>query len=207
VRVVLWLISLVTVAVLAVVGVGATGLMAFDNPFEAETTDRSGPALLVSIQDISEFHSAVGNFEVVLDVEKDVPYVPSILAGERSLFVAAGTVDAYVDFSGLSEGDLVLSEDGKSVEIRLPEPQLDEPNLDQDRTRLFSQERGVFDRVEDALSTPDQQEFYVLAEDKLTAAADESALRQQAEDNTKAMLVGFFKALDLTVTFVEDTSD
>ena len=101
----------------------------------------------------------------------------------------------------------MLSEGGKSVQIRLPEPQLDEPNLDQDRTRLFSQERGVFDRVEDALSTPDQQEFYVLAEDKLTAAADESALRQQAEDNTKAMLVGFFKALDLTVTFVEDTSD
>lgn len=74
-------------------------------------------------------------------------WVPGFIADERSLFVAAGTVDAYVDFSGLAEGDLTLSDDGKSVEIRLPEAQLDKPNLDQGRTYLFSQERGVIDRV------------------------------------------------------------
>ena len=56
--------------------------------------------------------------------------MPGHIAGERSLFVAAGTVDAYVDFSGLSEGDLVLERDGESVKIRLPEAELDKPNLE-----------------------------------------------------------------------------
>ncbi|MEI2808777.1 MAG: DUF4230 domain-containing protein [Nocardioides sp.] len=171
---------------------------------ETTTVDRSQPPVLQSIQDISEFHAAVGNFEVVLDIEKDVEWLPDFIAGERSLFVAAGTVDAYVDFSGLTEGDVTLSADGTSVEIRLPEAQLAAPNLDQDRTYLFSQERGVIDRLGDAFSTQDQQELYKLAEAKLASAAQNSKLRDQAEDNTRAMLIGMLAALDLTVTFVDD---
>ena len=194
---------LIVGALVFVAGLGGAGLLGVKNPFESKTIDRSQPALLKSIQDISQYHAAVGNFEAVLGYEQDVGWVPGFIAGERSLFVAAGTVNAYVDFSGLAEGDLAVSEDGKSVEIRLPESKLDKPNLDQDRTYLFSQERGVINRVGDALSTDDQQELYQLAEEKLASAAEESELAQQAEENTRAMLIGMFNALDITVTFTD----
>ena len=197
-------LALVGTLVVGLAGLGGAGLFGISNPFQSKTTDRSQPALLMSIQDISQFHAAVGNFEVVLDVEQDPDWVPDFIAGERSLFVAAGTVDAYIDFTGLAEGDLALSDDGKSVEIRLPAAQLDKPNLDQDRTYLFSQERGVINRVGDALSTPDQQELYKLAEQKLVTAASESKLKQQAEENTKAMLIGMFNALGIKATFPDD---
>jgi Protein of unknown function (DUF4230) len=153
---------------------------------------------------LSQYHAAVGNFEVVLDVKHDVDWVPGFIAGERSLFVAAGTVNAYVDFSGLAELDLTLSVEGKSVKIRLPDAKLDKPNLDQDRTYLFSQERGVVNRYRDALSVQDQSELYKLAEQKLVSAAEESELAQQAEENTRAMLTGLFKSLDIEVTFTDD---
>jgi hypothetical protein len=196
------IIAAITLVFVAIVG--TAGFLDIKNPFQTRSIDRSQPALLKSIQDISQFHAAVGNFEVVLDYEQDVDWVPSFIAGERSLFVAAGTVNAYVDFSGLTEGDLRWSEDGKSVEIRLPAAELDEPNLDQDRTYLFSQDRGVVNRVGDALSTGDQQELYQLAEQKLVSAAEESVLTQQAEKNTRAMLVGLFDSLDIKVSFTED---
>lgn len=170
-------------------------------PFQTETIDRSGPALLRSVQDISQFHAAVGTFEVLLDIEEDVRWVPGFIAGERSLFVAAGTVNAYVDFSDLGEGDLELSEDGTSVTIDLPEAQLDEPNLDQERTYLYSHERGIVNRVGDAISPQDQQSFYTESEARIAAAAAGSELVSQAETNTRAMLVGMFEALDLQVTF------
>ena len=189
---------------LFVAGLSGPGLFGIENPFQSQTKDRSQPALLKSIQDISRFHAAVGNFEVVLDRERDVNWVPSFIAGERSLFVAAGTVDAYVDFSGLADGDLTLSEDGGSVQIRLPEAQLDKPNLDQDRTYLFSQERGVIDRVSDALTTRDQQELYQLAERKMVSAAEKSELAQRAEENTRAMLIGMFKSLGIKVAFIDN---
>lgn len=207
-RMALRLASLLVAGTLVfVAALGVAGLFDITNPFQSRTTDRSQPALLKSIQDINQFHAAVGNFEVVLDVEHDVKWVPGFIVGERSLFVAAGTVNAYVDFSGLDEGDLTLSENGGSVTIRLPEARLDKPNLDQDRTYLFSQERGVINRVGDALSPQDQQELYQLAEQKLVAAAQESELARQAEENTKAMLIGMFGSLDITVTFVDGTRD
>lgn len=185
-------------------GVGFAGLFGISNPFKTETIDRSQPALLKSIQDISEFHGAVGNFEVVLDIEDDVNNLPDFLAGERTLFVAAGTVDGYVDFSSLGNGDLTLSEDGTSVEIRLPEAELGEPNLDQDRTYMFDQDRGLINRLDDAFSVSDQSDFYQRAEEKMVKAAEESELAQQARENTKAMLVGMFTPLDFEVSFIEE---
>lgn len=205
-RVIVWIVALLVagaVAVAAFVGLGIAGFFGLSNPFSTETVDRSQPALLKSIEDISEYHAAVGNFEVILDVENDVRYIPSFLAGDRSLFVAAGTVDAYVDFSGLADGDLTVSDDGTSVEIRLPDAELGEPNLDQEKTYLYDQDRGLVDRVSDAFSTDDQSEIYLLAEDKLAAAAEESELLEQATANTRTMLGGLFGSLDMTVTFAD----
>jgi len=198
------LVLVVLVGLVGLVGLRVAGLFDITNPFQSRTTDRSQPVLLKSIQGLSQFHAAVGNFEVVLDVEHDVDWVPDFIAGERSLFVAAGTVNAYVDFSGLAERDLTLSVDGKSVKIRLPEAKLDKPNLDQDRTYLFSQKRGYVNRYGDALSAPDQSELYKLAEQKFVSAAKESELAQQAEENTRAMLTGMFKSLDIEATFTDD---
>ena len=187
----------------ALAALGVAGLFGLANPFGTEEVDRSQPPILTSIEDIDEYHAAVGNFEVILDVEEDVNWVPSFIAGERSLFVAAGTVDAYVDFSGLAEGDVVLSADGTTAEIRLPEAELGEPNLDQERTYLYDQERGLVDRVEDALSTDDQGDVYALAEEKLRTAAAESELTDQARENTETMLTGLCRSLGVEVTFVD----
>ena len=187
----------------ALAALGVAGLFGLANPFGTEEIDRSQPPILKSIEDLNEYHAAVGNFEVILDVEEDVNWVPSFIAGERSLFVAAGTVDAYVDFSGLAEGDVVLSEDGTTAEIRLPEAELGEPNLDQERTYLYDQDRGLADRIEDALSTDDQGDVYELAEEKLRTAAAESELTDQARENTEAMLTGLGQSLGVEVTFVE----
>ena len=204
----MWIVKRITPFVLVAVLFSAVGLalsswVGFKLPFGTTTIDRSQPALLKSIEGLSQYHAAVGNFEVVLDMEQEVDWLPNFVAGERSLFVAAGTVNAYVDFGGFDDGDLTLSEDGKTVTIRLPEARLDKPNLDQKRTYLFAKERGVVNRLNDALSTDDQRDLYAKAEDKLAAAAKASELTQQADKNTRTMLVGMFDALGITATFAD----
>ena len=188
---------------MAVASVGAANMAGF-NPFRLVHTDRSQPAVLLSIQKLSRYHAAVGNFEQVLDIPGDVSWLP-LISGRRTLFVAAGSVDAYVDRSGLAGEDLTMSDDGKSVTVRLPEAQLDKPNLDHDRSSMFAQDRGVLDRIADALGTPQQAEFYKLAETKLTAA-EESGLQTQAAENTKAMLTGMFGSLGIQATFLDAAS-
>ena len=192
--------------VIILVGVGLVGLVPRLNPFGTDTIDRSQPALLQSIKDLSQYHAAVGDFQVVVDVEKDVRFVPSIIAGERSLFVAYGTVDAFVDFGGLTEEGLKVNEEAKTVEIRLPGAALAKPNLDPEASYLFSQQRGAFNRINDLISAPDQHEFYVTAEQKITEAAEASELKSRAEQNTRTMLTGMMQALGYQVTFAPDNS-
>ncbi|WP_245778385.1 DUF4230 domain-containing protein [Lentzea xinjiangensis] len=191
-------------AVLIILGsaVFVFGLM---RPFGGdETIDRSQPAMLKSVRDLSQYHAAAGEFQVVLDIENDVKWVPSALAGERTLFVAAGSVNAFVDFGSLKDDGLVVSPDGKTVELRLPKPQLDKPNMHHDRSYVFSQERGLINDLQALAGPPDQQRFYVAAEAKLAEAAKSSELLKRAEDNTRVMLTGMLQSLGFQVKVVGD---
>jgi len=171
------------------------------NPFKEETVDRSGPVLLKSLENLSEYRAASANLQVVVDVEKDTNLVPSFIKGERTLFVAAGNVDAAVDFArlGRSRGAVRVSGDRKEVAITLPPARLTEARLDPERSRVYDRDRGALDRIGEALSDDggaDQQELYVLAERKLTeAAASDPALLRTAERNTRSMLEGMMRGL------------
>ena len=192
-------------ALVALAGLGVANAFGF-SPFQSPQTDRSESALLKSIKDVSEFHGAVGTFEVVVLDPPDAEWVPNVITGRRTVFVAAGTVSAYVDLSGLADGDLTLSEEGKTVTVRLPKPQLDKPNIDHDRSYVYLQDRGVLDRITDAIQTPQQAQFYKRAETKIAASAVESGLRKQAAKNTEAMLTGMFGSLGIRATFLDEAS-
>ena len=179
------------------------------NPFKEETRDRSQPVLLQSLEDLSEYRAASANMQVIVDVEQDTELVPSFIRGERTLFVAAGDVDAAVDFTGLSQrrGAVRVSDDRRSVAITLPPPRLTEPRIDPDRTRVYDRDRGLVDRLEDAFSDRpgDEQPLYQLAERKLVEAARANPdLLRTAEANTRSMLQGMMRGLGferVTVTF------
>lgn len=64
---------------------------------------------------------------MVVDTGDDNAAMPDVISGRRTLFLAVGTVDAHVDLSGIKEGDLKVSSDGKSATLRLPEAQLENP--------------------------------------------------------------------------------
>jgi hypothetical protein len=186
------------VAVLFVVGLLAVSawLPSLVNPFDTLRVDRTQPAVLLALDDLSEYHAATGHFQVIVDVERD-SQLPAFLQGERTLFVAGGTVDAVVDFDRLGAEDVRVSADRRAVELNLPGPRLSDPRVDPQRSYVYTRQRGLLDRVGGAFSdnpTTDR-ELYLLAEEKLAAAAAETELAQRAEANTRDMLETMFAAL------------
>ncbi|SEO75266.1 DUF4230 domain-containing protein [Trujillonella endophytica] len=196
------------------VGVVALGFVVvgqladWGNPFDSERVDRTTTPLLVSLADLDEYHAATGSFQVVVDIESDTPWVPSVISGERVQFLATGSVDAYVDFSGLDAQAVELSADGDAATITLPAPQLGEASIDPDESRVLDRDRGLVDRVGDALGDggDGESELYSLAEEELESAADDSDLLERAEDGTRDMLTALAESLgveDVTVEFVD----
>jgi Protein of unknown function (DUF4230) len=195
--------------VLAVAVAGLTGLRlwpSFPNPFATRQVDRSPPVLLKAIEDLAVYKAAKGNFQVVVDLEERTGPIPLALKGERTLFVAGGSVDAEVDFSTIGEGAIKVSQDGERVEITLPRARLTPARVDPAQSRVFSRERGLLDRLGSVLSDnpTSERELYLLAQERMQAAAASSGLLDQAEENTRAMLVSMLRSLgyrDVTVTF------
>lgn len=174
------------------------------NPFARQEVDRSQPALLQSIQDMSRYTAATGNFQVIVDLDEDAKFLPSQILGKRTLYVAAGTVGAYVDLGSLQKGAVTVSEDRRTAAIVLPHAQLAEAALDVKRSYVFSQQRGFFDRLGDFFSgnPGDQQKLEILATEKIQAAAKDTALTATAETNTSAMLQGLLRSLGFTTVTV-----
>ncbi|MFF3908064.1 DUF4230 domain-containing protein [Streptomyces sp. NPDC001848] len=165
--------------------------------FGTDTHDRSGPALLKSIQDMSRYEAASGNFQVVVDLEKDSRFLPSAIRGTRTLYVGAGTVDAYVDLGKVGEQDVKVNGDRTSATIRLPHAALGKPALDPDRSYAVSKQRGLLDRIGDFFSDDpgSEQAVQKLAVQHIAEAAQESELTGRAETNTTGMLDGLLKSL------------
>ena len=199
------------VGALVVVGLVTVGgrlhlLPSISNPFKTETVDRTNPALLKSLEDLSEYHAASGNFQVIVDTEKDTRFVPSFVRGERTVYVAGGSVDAVVDFSTLDERSIQVSPDRTAVTINLPAPTLGEPTVDPGQSRVVSRDRGVLDRIGGVFSDnpTSERDLVIAAQHKMQDAANQSDLRKRAEDNTRHMLEGMLRALgytSVTVTF------
>jgi hypothetical protein len=178
------------------------------SPFAEREVDRSPPALLKAIEDLSVYKAASGNFQTIVDIEKDSPLLPAAIKGERTVFVAVGSVDAEVDFSTISKDAIRVGDDGRSATITLPRPTLGPARLDTARSHIASRERGLLDRIGSALGedTAGDQELYLAAEARIAQAAADSDLVGRAEANTRAMLTGMVKGLGyerVTVRFVD----
>jgi len=166
------------------------------NPFATHTTVQSQPPLLKSITSLSRYEAASGTFQVVIDLSKQVSFVPSFIAGSQTLFIGAGTVIAFVDFTSL-KGSAIRVSAGRSVTIRLPDAQLEPAVLDVNQSYVFAEQQGVVNRIATFFSgNPNsQQAVYIAAEQRINKAAKTSPLRADAERNTTAMLDGMLTSL------------
>ncbi|MCX4903200.1 DUF4230 domain-containing protein [Streptomyces sp. NBC_00878] len=187
------------VLVLVILGAGLqlSLLPGLRDVFREETHDRTGPTLLKSIQDMSRYDAASGNFQVVVDLEKDTKYLPDAVRGTRTLYVGAGTVDAYVDLGKIREKDVTVNADRTSATLKLPHAALGKPALDPDQSYAVSKQRGLLDRLGDVFSDNPNDERAVqrLAARHIGDAAKKTELTARAEENTTGMLKGLLGSL------------
>lgn len=172
------------------------------NPFHEEKVDRTGPSVLISLTNLSEFRAANAYLETVVDLENDSK-LPSWVKGERVIYVGKGDVAAFVDFSELDEQRITVADDKQSATIKLPAPTLDEPVLDLEESYVVEYESGLADKFG---GSDLESEAQLKAVEQMAGIADSGdRVIDLARTNTVAMLQGLLGALGyVNVTVVWD---
>ncbi len=111
------------------------------------------------------------------------------LFGDRLLFVAHGTVVAGVDLSKLALEDVEL--EGKTVRIRLPEPEVFVTALDNDRSYVYDRETGILRHSDVNLETAARQ----AAEQEILKSAMEDGILDTARTNAENYLTRLLLSL------------
>jgi hypothetical protein len=169
----------------------------FDNPFAQTTVDRTQEPVLAAVRDIGEYRAATGDYQVVVDLEKDTR-LPSEILGERTLFVAAGSVDAGVDLSALGDEAVTVSEGGNAVTIELPPARLYDADLDLARSYVYERDEGLLNELGSLFSDDEghEREAMLAAERRIEESARANdELVERAEANTRTMLESLVRGL------------
>jgi hypothetical protein len=198
----------IAVAATMVVGLGLlTGLLNIGNPFTTQTIDRTPPIVLRRLESLSSYRGASANFEVNVDVEKKHRFIPSVIAGERTVLLAVGSVEAVVDFGDIDASRVVQSGGGERVVVTLPHARTLRAVVDPNQSHVATRDRGLADRIGGAFtdSPTSEQPLYRLAVQKMNKAAGSSGVTARAERNTTKMLQGLLGKLgygQITVRYV-----
>ena len=197
-------VSLVIIA-LGLVGLLVVGALNWFDPFGSTSVDRSGPSVLERIRQLEEFTAAEATFTQDVDLTEDANLLPDFIQGERVTAIVTGTVRATVDFGQLTDDAVQVSDDRTTIRLRLPEPTLSDPEIDEGSARVVSRDRGILDRIEDAfVSNPvDDGPVYQAAEQKLAEAAANTDVLDQAKVNTERWLSTFLQAAGFSTVEID----
>lgn len=169
--------------------------LGIDLPFGTERKDHSPPPILTELRGMSDLHSAQAEFEVVIDHEDDVRFMPSVLAGERVQYVAVGTVDAIVDLDDVTGDAVRFDEETNRAVVYLPRPTISEPVLDMEQSHVMNRDRGLLNRLGGLFSDNPTAERALIqaAQAKMAEAAAQTGLvamaEQEAEDTLEPLIL------------------
>jgi hypothetical protein len=125
-----------TVTVNGIIG----GIQSMFNPPVVITAQ----TVLDSIQGLSQLTTVRYNYSSLVTSERDMPDVLNLLYGERQVLVAVGHVNAGIDLSQITAGD--ITQDGSTLIVRLPPPQLQDCFVNEQDSYIAALNTGLFSR-------------------------------------------------------------
>lgn len=184
----------IAAAAAIVVGLGGRALVSFLSGADRTTVTES--TVVRSIQRLQRFETVVYTVDQVVTEERE-GLLRHPLAGEKILLIAQGEVIAGVDLSGLAANAVSVS--GDSVRLRLPEARIFTTRVDNQKTRVYSRDTGLFSVPDPQLETRVRQR----AESQLTGAAMRQGILEAASANAKQTLTALLMSLGFKQVTVE----
>jgi amino acid transporter len=158
--------------------------------------DMSRPTVVQHIQQLQRLETVVYSMEKIVSGSQESPYLPRLLAGDRILLIVYGEVTAGIDLGHLDAEAVQIN--GASVELAMPASDIFSTRIDNNRTRVYSRETGLFTSPDPQLESEVRRE----AERQVRQAALDGGILAAASTNARTTLTTFLKGLGFeTVRF------
>jgi hypothetical protein len=151
--------------------------------------DTSMPTVVRQIQQLQRLETVVFNMDKIISGGWESRYLPTFLAGERLLLVVDGDVTAGVDLGRIAADNIVVS--GRTIRMTLPDAEIFATRVDNQRTRVYSRETGLFTRVDPNLESEVRRE----AERQVRQAALDNGILRVAAVNARTTMTSFLRGL------------
>ena len=151
--------------------------------------DTSRPAVVHRIQQLQRLETVVYGMDKIVAGGQESRYLPRLLAGDRLLLIVYGEVTAGVDLGKIDAAQIEVT--GRSILIGMPPAEILATRIDNERTRVYSRETGLFTRPDPNLESDVRKE----AERQIRQAALDGGILQTAATNARATLLAFLQGL------------
>lgn len=194
VRLAFYVVPAVTLMVLLVGGVlWLSGQITGFNPFATEDVQVVGPTVIHSVRELSDLATVEIVEYTTIERGRDAG-VLNFARGDRVFLFAVARIGAGIDLSQLRDDAFEVDREAGTVRIRLPEPRVLYVALDNEATRVFDRDTGLFTKGDRDL----ESEARLAAEDVLREQAYRGGILEQATANAKRTLTAFLKGLGFT---------
>ena len=142
--------------------------------------DTSSPSVVEKIRQLSRVESVDYTMDKIVEGDRENPYLPNFLVGDKLLLVAHGEVIAGIDLGDLKSSD--VSVNGDSVQVRLPAAQVLVTRIDNGSTRVYSRTTGLLVPADPDL----ESQVRLTAEQEIPRAALADGILDKAKQNARA---------------------
>lgn len=157
------------------------------------TTTITEPMIVDKVQRLNRLETVVYSLDTVVESDESNPVLPDVLAGDRLLMIINGQVIAGVDLSKLRPDDVTISEgpNGRAVSITLPASEIFTTTINNQKSRVYARETGLFVRADPNLETITREK----AQGQLDQAALSDGILDAARQNARATIAAMLQGL------------
>lgn len=162
----------------------------FIRPQDSSYVNLDRAAVITEMKELQRLETATFTIEKIVDAGMNQDNkLKEILFGDKLLLIAQGQVIAGFDFSQMEDDDIKV--EGTTLTITLPKPQILVTRLDNEQTRVYDRDTGIFSKGDKDLEAKAREQ----AELSIRDAACKANILTQASDNARKQLGTLFGSL------------
>jgi len=147
------------------------------------------PTVVRQIQQLQRLETISYTMDKIISGERDNPYIPKFLVGDRILLVVHGEVIAGVNLGKIQPNDVIVH--GSNISVQVPKAEIFSTRIDNAKTRVYSRDTGLFSSPDPNLESEVREE----AERQLEQAALQDGILNAASQNARNTISGMLKGI------------